>query len=104
MSHQTKTPIANLLLYASLLAEGELTPEQRAQAEALTDPGGEALLPDRGSGQVLPAGRRASSLCPQHLSPIQPLLEGAAAQGLAAGQDKRGISLTVAALGGRGPL
>lgn len=35
VSHQTKTPIANLLLYASLLAESELTPEQRAQAEAL---------------------------------------------------------------------
>ena len=35
VSHQTKTPIANLLLYASLLAESELTPEQQAQAEAL---------------------------------------------------------------------
>ena len=31
VSHQTKTPIANLLLYASLLAESELTPEQQAQ-------------------------------------------------------------------------
>ena len=35
ISHQTRTPIANLLLYASLLAESELTPEQQAQAEAL---------------------------------------------------------------------
>ena len=35
VSHQTKTPIANLLLYASLLAESELTPEQREQAEAI---------------------------------------------------------------------
>mgnify|MGYP000233515761 CR=1 FL=1 len=34
VSHQTKTPIANILLYASLLAESELTPEQQAQAEA----------------------------------------------------------------------
>ena len=29
ISHQTKTPIANILLYASLLAEGELSPEDR---------------------------------------------------------------------------
>ena len=37
ISHQTKTPIANLLLYASLLAEGELSPEQREQAEAIRE-------------------------------------------------------------------
>ena len=28
ISHQTRTPIANILLYASLLAEGDLPPEQ----------------------------------------------------------------------------
>ena len=36
ISHQTKTPIANILLYASLLAEGELSPEQAAQAATLS--------------------------------------------------------------------
>ena len=32
LSHQTKTPIANILLYTSLLAEGELRPQQAEQA------------------------------------------------------------------------
>ena len=31
ISHQTRTPVANLLLYASLLSEGELSPAQREQ-------------------------------------------------------------------------
>lgn len=33
ISHQTKTPIANLLLYLSLLSEQDLTPTQREQVE-----------------------------------------------------------------------
>ena len=33
ISHQTKTPVANILLYASLLAEEDLPPEQAAQAK-----------------------------------------------------------------------
>lgn len=36
ISHQTRTPIANLLLYASLLSESDLTPGQREQVQALT--------------------------------------------------------------------
>jgi len=35
ISHQTKTPLANVLLYAQLLLEQELTPEGKACAEAL---------------------------------------------------------------------
>lgn len=35
ISHQTKTPIATLLLYGDLLAESELTVEQRANVEAI---------------------------------------------------------------------
>ena len=35
ISHQTRTPIANLLLYASLLAESSLPPRQQEQAQAL---------------------------------------------------------------------
>lgn len=35
ISHQTKTPIANLLLYTQLLAEQELPPESRARVMAL---------------------------------------------------------------------
>ena len=36
ISHQTKTPIANILLYASLLSEGSLSPAQQAQVQALS--------------------------------------------------------------------
>ena len=39
ISHQTRTPVANLLLYASLLSEGDLSPEQREQVQALTAQG-----------------------------------------------------------------
>ena len=35
ISHQTKTPIANLLLYAQLLEEQDLPPESRAYVSAL---------------------------------------------------------------------
>ena len=36
ISHQTRTPIANLLLYASLLSESELDPRQLEQVNALS--------------------------------------------------------------------
>ena len=42
ISHQTKTPVANILLYASLLAEGDLTPQQAEQA-AMVKAQGEKL-------------------------------------------------------------
>lgn len=35
ISHQTKTPLANLRLYSSLLMEEELTPQQREQAQVI---------------------------------------------------------------------
>ena len=35
ISHQTKTPLANLKLYSSLLMEEELTPRQREQAQVI---------------------------------------------------------------------
>lgn len=35
ISHQTKTPVANVLLYAQLLGERDLSPESKAMAEAL---------------------------------------------------------------------
>lgn len=35
ISHQTRTPISNLLLYASLLLESDLPPQQREQARAV---------------------------------------------------------------------
>ena len=93
VSHQTKTPIANLLLYASLLAESELTPEQRAQAEALKTQAEKLsfLVDALVKSSRLDNGILTLSPAPP---PLQPLLDGAAAQGLAAA-GQRGISLTV---------
>ncbi|MFR5405721.1 MAG: histidine kinase dimerization/phospho-acceptor domain-containing protein [Oscillibacter sp.] len=39
ISHQTRTPIANLLVYASLLTESDLSPRQREQVQALLTQG-----------------------------------------------------------------
>lgn len=39
ISHQTRTPVANLLVYASLLMESDLSPRQREQAQALLTQG-----------------------------------------------------------------
>lgn len=80
VSHQTKTPIANLLLYASLLAESELTPEQRAQAEALKTQAEKLsfLVDALVKSSRLDNGILTLSPAPH---PIQPLLDGAAAQG-----------------------
>ena len=60
ISHQTKTPIANILLYASLLAEGELSPEQALVKASRLETGIITTAPE-----------------PQ---PVGPLLEGALAQ------------------------
>ena len=39
ISHQTRTPIANLFVYASLLTESDLSPRQREQVQALLTQG-----------------------------------------------------------------
>lgn len=102
VSHQTKTPIANLLLYASLLAESELTPEQRAQAEALKTQAEKLsfLVDALVKSSRLDNGILTLSPAPH---PIQPLLDGAAAQGL--GRRRTAWHFPhCPALGRRGPL
>ena len=98
ISHQTRTPVANLLLYASLLGEGELSPQQREQVQALTAQGEKLSLLMQAlvkasrleAGIVAPAPAR---------NPIGPLLEGAAEQLSQAAQAKN-IALTAEALDG----
>ncbi len=84
ISHQTRTPIANLLLYGSLLEESPLSPAQQEQLRALR---GQAeklafLMEALVKSSRLDAG--VLTLSPA-LHPIQPLLEDA----------EKGISLTV---------
>ena len=87
ISHQTRTPVANLLLYASLLGEGELSPAQREQVQALTAQGEKLsfLIQALVKASRLEAGIVAPvPAC----NPVGPLLEGAAEQLAQAAQAK----------------
>ena len=99
ISHQTRTPVANLLLYASLLGEGDLTPVQREQVQALTAQGEKLsfLIQALVKASRLEAGIVAPVPA---LNPVGPLLEGAAEQ-LAQAAQAKGIALTVELLDGQ---
>ena len=93
ISHQTKTPIANLLLYAQLLEEQDLPPESRAYVSALEGQAErlrsliDALVktPRLESGVLAMTPKRHG---------LQQLLEDAAAQA-APRAEAKGITLTV---------
>lgn len=93
LSHQTKTPIANILLYASLLAEGKLDAQQAEQA-AIVKAQGEKL------SFLIKTLVRASRLETGVLTmtpvvqPLAPLLEDTVLQMRRLAQGK-GLSLTV---------
>ena len=93
ISHQTKTPIANLLLYAQLLLEQDLPPESRAYVSALE---GQAeklrfLIDALVKTSRLESGVLA--MTPKRHG-LQQLLEDAAAQA-APRAEAKGIALTV---------
>ena len=92
ISHQTRTPIANLLLYASLLSESDLPPEQREQTQALITQAEKLsfLIQALVKTSRLEAGIVAPVPAP---NPVGPLLEGAAEQEEHAAQAKQ-ITLT----------
>ena len=93
ISHQTKTPIANLLLYAQLLGEQDLPPESRAYVSALEQQAEKLrfLIDALVKTSRLESGVLA--MAPKS-HPIQQLLEAAAAQA-APRAEARGIALTV---------
>ena len=93
VSHQTKTPIANLRLYTQLLEEQELDPQSRACASALTEQVRrlEALVRDMVKASRLESG--AIALHPRP-APLEPLLEAAAAQFAPAAEEK-GLALVL---------
>ena len=93
ISHQTKTPVANLQLYAQLLAEQPLTPRGKdcaaaisAQAEKL-----QTLIE-----ALVKTSRLETGILALHPQPgeISPVVERAAAQYVARAAEK-GITLTV---------
>ena len=103
ISHQTKTPIAALLLYSSLLAESPLPPEQREQARAVQAQAEKLrfLIEALVKSSRLDSGILAPS--PPALHPVGPLLEEAAAQYAGAAAEKN-ISLTVQPRSGQRPV
>ena len=93
ISHQTKTPIANLLLYAQLLGEQELPQESRTCVAALSEQVSKLrfLIDALVKTSRLETG--VLTLSPR-LQNISPLLERTAAQA-APGASAKGISLIV---------
>ena len=79
ISHQTRTPIANLLLYASLLSESELDPRQREQVNALSAQAEKLsfLIKALVKASRLEAGIVAPAPA---VNPVGPLLENAVEQ------------------------
>ena len=94
ISHQTKTPVSNILLYAQLLSEQELSPEGRNCAAALEGQVEKlrALVEALVKTSRLEAGVLA--LHPK-AEPLAPMLEDAAAQ-FAPRAAEKGIVLTLA--------
>lgn len=93
ISHQTKTPIANLRLYAQLLEEQDLTEEGRVLSAALSDQTEklQSLVQSLVKVSRLETGVIVQS--PRSL-PLAPMLESAAAQ-LRPRAAEKGVALTV---------
>ena len=99
IAHQTRTPVANVLLYAQLLAEQELSPEARLCAEALETQAEKlrALIDALVKTSRLETGVLAMR---PEANDVRPMLQAAAAQYLPAAEAK-GISLSVAGTNAR---
>ncbi len=97
VSHQTKTPLANVLLYAQLLGEQELSDEGRACAAALEEQAGKlrTLIDALVMTSRLEAGVLAFRPRP---GPLSPMLEEAVAQ-FAPRAAEKGVSLALVPTG-----
>lgn len=93
ISHQTRTPVANLQLYAQLLAEQPLGPEGRACAETIEM---QAQKLQSLIEALVKTSRLESGVLALHPAPgeLAPMVERAAAQ-YAPKAAARGLSLTV---------
>lgn len=93
ISHQTKTPIANVRLYAQLLAEQDLTPESRELVTALE---GQAEKLQFLIEALVKTSRLETGILTMHPrpGPIGPSLEAAVAQ-FAPKAEEKGVTLTL---------
>lgn len=91
ISHQTKTPLANLRLYSSLLMEEELTPRQREQAQVIFQQSEKLSFLIETLVKLSRLETDVLAVTPK-LQPLAPLLERAVSQAKAAAEQK-GIAL-----------
>ena len=91
ISHQTKTPLANLRLYSSLLMEEELTPRQREQAQVIFQQSEKLSFLIETLVKLSRLETDVLAVTPKS-QPLSPLLERAASQTKAAAEQK-GIAL-----------
>lgn len=93
ISHQTKTPIANVLLYAQLLSEQELTPEGRACVSALEE---QAQKLQTLIDALVKTSRLETGVFVMHPvpGPLAPMLEEAVAQ-FAPIASEKGVTLSL---------
>lgn len=93
ISHQTKTPVANILLYAQLLGEQDLPPAARAQAAALE---GQAEKLKTLIEALVKTSRLETGILEFHpvKGPLKPMLEEGVLQ-LRPKAMEKGISLTL---------
>lgn len=91
ISHQTKTPLANLKLYSSLLMEEELTPQQREQAQVIFQQSEKLSFLIETLVKLSRLETDVLAVTPKS-QPLAPLLERAASQAKAAAEQK-GIAL-----------
>lgn len=91
ISHQTKTPLANLQLYSSLLMEEELTPRQREQAQVIFQQSEKLSFLIETLVKLSRLETDVLAVTPKS-QPLSPLLERAVSQAKAAAEQK-GIAL-----------
>ncbi len=91
ISHQTKTPLANLKLYSSLLMEEELTPRQREQAQVIFQQSEKLSFLIETLVKLSRLETDVLAVTPKS-QPLAPLLERAASQAKAAAE-RKGIAL-----------
>lgn len=91
ISHQTKTPLANLRLYSSLLMEEELTPRQREQAQVIFQQSEKLSFLIETLVKLSRLETDVLAVTPKS-QPLSPLLERVASQAKAAAEQK-GIAL-----------
>lgn len=91
ISHQTKTPLANIRLYSSLLMEEELTPRQREQAQVIFQQSEKLSFLIETLVKLSRLETDVLAVTPKS-QPLSPLLERAASQAKAAAEQK-GIAL-----------